>query len=87
MRGGVNLCKGVEGAERTRVLEESRWGSTFFGILMRRMGGWVLGRGRCVGCNCDLWSQARALDPLALGVSQHSFLLADTTRLLGQSIP
>jgi hypothetical protein len=87
VRVGVTLRKGVEGAERVRVLEESRWGSTFFGILMRRLGVLVLGGGRCVGCNCDFWSQARALDPLAFGVSQHSSLLADTTRLLGQSIP
>jgi hypothetical protein len=45
---------------------------------------WVLGGGQCVGCNCDFWSQARALGPLAFGVSQHSSLLADTMRLLGQ---
>jgi hypothetical protein len=50
-------------------------------------------------CGCleedDVWvvtatfGYRLALDPLAFGVSvsQHSFLLADTTRLLGQSIP
>ena len=38
MRGGVTLSKGVGDAERARVLEENRWGSIFFGIVMRRMG-------------------------------------------------
>ena len=35
VRGGVTLSKGVGDAERVRVLEENRWGSTFFGIVMK----------------------------------------------------
>ena len=76
-------CKGVGGAETVRVLEESRWESTFFGILMRTMGVWALGGGRCVGCKLDTLSEGRALGPLAFGVSHRSSLLADTTRWLG----
>ena len=38
-------------------------------ILIRMVGVWALGGGRCVGCNFALLFEDRALDPLAFGDS------------------